>query len=422
MIYTPASDTAYTFSVKPPLFLPFYNEWGKNAYYKYEPFSLDPFTLDCSSTSGSPVVLSPNAFFGFLTDEVYGNFSYDGKGTLTVFVPKGQSLYTEEGCDAFAAWERYNALVTEKFEKTPVMDFYGGLEYCTWVDQKNLAARRNIADVHAVLCEEYVYDYMRRIDRLGLERGKLTIDDGWDQRQTGRGLSYGNWELDRDKFPHFEKLVRDIADNGFYPGLWFSPFMATANSEIGKKHPELLGNLFGGGESDADDRLRFLHPSEVLYPYYESVFAPYIAMGIKKLKLDVSYGPKAEMKALLKILRDVIKKLDSTVEIETHIPDIFVSRYADTVRINDVAFDEAGAWRGVTAEHYKVCFYSAAGKILNFDHMGTNTPEPKEQEYLEHSEILTSFTRGFPCVSLLPDVFGPDAEKRFCAAVKNRKH
>ena len=74
--------TEFQFSVMPPLYLPFYNRWGANAYYRYDAFSLDPFHIVCSSTSGSPVLLTPYGFFGFLT-EAGGRFTYDGKVTLT---------------------------------------------------------------------------------------------------------------------------------------------------------------------------------------------------------------------------------------------------------------------------------------------------------------------------------------------------
>ena len=75
--------TEMQFSVMPPLYLPFYNRWGANAYYRYDAFSLDPFDIAASSTSGSPVLLTPQGFFGFL-NETGGRFAYDGKGTLTI--------------------------------------------------------------------------------------------------------------------------------------------------------------------------------------------------------------------------------------------------------------------------------------------------------------------------------------------------
>ncbi len=420
MIFTANQKKELTFSVVPPLYLPFYNLWGRNAYYKYEPFSLNPFALNTISTSGSPVVLAGGKFFGFLQD-TDGVFSYDGKQTLTVTLPAGQSLYYEENGDPFAAWEQYNAIVTADFEKPQTQEFWKGLEFCTWVDQKNKAARMHVEDVHVPLTEEYVYDYMRRIDRMKLPHGKLTIDDGWDIRDTpGCPHCYGNWEIDRGKFPHMEQLVRDMTAEGFCPGLWFAPFTVTPNSRFGKAHPELIGEPFpSGAELEDSQRVKNLIPSPVLEPYYADLFETYIGMGFRKFKLDMSYGPKQDMKALLRMMYATVKRIDPTVEVEAHIPDVFVSRYCDTVRINDVAFDAEGLWRGVTTEHYKVCRYSAAGKTLNLDHIGTNTPEPSEEDFFAHADLLLSLDGGYPCVSLLPDVFGEKAASRFSELIND---
>jgi hypothetical protein len=205
-----------------------------------------------------------------------------------------------------------------------------------------------------------------------------------------------------------ERLVRDMTSEGFIPGLWFAPFTLTPNCEIAKKHPELIGEVWQKRTELGID-WTFIKPSPVLEKYYTDIFSYYIGMCFKKLKLDMSYGKKGDMKALLKMIYGIVKRIDPTVEVEAHIPDIFVSRYSDTVRINDVVFDDAGKWRGVTMEHYKVCRCSAPDKILNFDHVGTNTPCPAEEDYLKHARMLCRMRGGYPCMSLLPDVFGEGA-------------
>ena len=40
----------------------------------------------------------------------------------------------------------------------------------------------------------------------------------------------------------------------------------------------------------------------VLEKYYTDIFSYYIDMGFKKLKLDMSYGKKEDMKTLLKMI------------------------------------------------------------------------------------------------------------------------
>ena len=82
MIYQATERTQLTFRVNPPLFLPFYNQWAKNVYHTAEPFSYNPFTIGASSTSGSPVVITENKFFGFL-NESGGEFAFNGSDTLT---------------------------------------------------------------------------------------------------------------------------------------------------------------------------------------------------------------------------------------------------------------------------------------------------------------------------------------------------
>ena len=410
-----------SFKVMAPLYLPFYNRWNENAYYKYEPFDLDPFSLNAVSTSGSPVVVTPNGFYGFLS-EVGGRFSYDGKGTLTVCGEAGQRLYYCENCDPYAEWGRYSDEVLKSFPKAEKQDFWSDIEYCTWVEQKKDAVLKGNKSMHSQLCEGLVYNYMDRVDRMGLPKGKITIDDGWYVRNDSEGrLLYGEWEIDTEKFPDMERLVRDIKARGFIPGLWFAPFTFTPNCKLAKAHPELIGGIYSQN-NELGYTWVYIKPNEVLREYYTEIFTKYIGMGFQKFKLDIAYGPKRDMKALLKMMYEIIKSIDPTVEVECHIPDIFVSRYCDTVRMNDVNFDDKGLWRGTAAEHHKVCRYSSPHMILNLDHLGTNTPTPKEGDYLEHTRMILSLEGGYPCVSLLPDLFGESAVTEFVAAVNDWKN
>ena len=135
-----------------------------------------------------------------------------------------------------------------------------------------------------------------------------------------------------------------------------------------------------------------------------------------KFKLDISYGPKNEMIDLLKIMSEEIKSINPKIELETHIPDIFASEYADTVRINDVAFDKEGKWRYTTAGHYIVCKNSSPDRILNLDHIGTNNPLMSAKEFIEHFEILKQYAKesgGYVTVSYLPELFAEDIQEKF---------
>ena len=405
--------TTLTFEVMPPIYRPYCNNWGQNIYATYEPFSQDPFTMYASSTSGSPVILACDKFFGFM-NQSGGVFSYDGAYRLTITCPAGQGLWVDESCNPYESWRAYNEEILNTLAPSGTNeDFWSGLEYCTWVDQKNRAAALGISEVQRALTADFVYEYMRRVDKMDLPRGKLTIDDGWDMRHgasDGRAC-FGNWVVDTEKFPDMPKLVRDMKSEGFIPGLWFAPYTITGNCELARKHPHLLGQFWpGDSELPTSRGLQFINPVDeaVLEDYYRSIFEPYVEMGFMKFKMDMSYGVKREMHTLARVMHKVIKNLNPAIEIEGHIGDIFTSRYYDSVRINDVNF-EIRDWRAVTTEHYKVCRYSSHDKIINFDHVGTNTPCPSEENYLMHAKMICRMRDGYPCMSLLPDVFGERA-------------
>lgn len=411
-------ETVLKFKIMLPCFLPFYNQGNVNVYYKYEAFDLDPFNLKAASTSGSPVLITPNAFFGFLNDEVGGRFAHDGRGNLTVTCKAGQTLYYNESCDPYAEWEKYNAIILDSLPEQKNEGFWGEIEYCTWNEQKRWQKERELENTQAALDENLIYDYMDRIERLGLPKGKLTIDDGWDTELNADGKRiFGNWEENKKKFPDMERLCRDMTERGFIPGLWLCPFVITDDCDIAKAHPEIVGSNYHA-DPNFPLRWKYLLDSDILDGYFNDIFKKYIGMGFRKFKLDIAYGCKQDMRDLLQRMYRIIKNIDPAVEVECHIPDIFVSKYCDTVRLNDVNLDPEGKWRGLTQEHYKVCRYSSPNKILNLDHLGTNTPVPPADKFLEHSRMILALEGGYPCVSLLPDCYDGQTQNEFVSAVK----
>lgn len=411
-------ETVLKFRIMLPCFLPFYNQGNVNVYYKYEAFDLDPFNLKAASTSGSPVLITPNAFFGFLNDEVGGRFAHDGRGNLTVTCPAGQTLYYNESCDPYAEWEKYNEIILASLPEQKNESFWSEIEYCTWNEQKRWQKERELENTQAALDENLIYDYMDRIERLGLPKGKLTIDDGWDTELNADGKRiFGNWEENKEKFPDMERLCRDMTERGFIPGLWLCPFVITDDCGIAKAHPEIVGSNYHA-DPNFPLRWKYLLDSDILDGYFTDIFKKYIGMGFRKFKLDIAYGYKQDMRDLLQRMYRIIKNIDPAVEVECHIPDIFVSKYCDTVRLNDVNLDPEGKWRGLTQEHYKVCRYSSPNKILNLDHLGTNTPVPPADKFLEHSRMILALEGGYPCVSLLPDCYDGQTQNEFVSAVK----
>ena len=389
-----------------PFFAPFHNLWGKNVYLLKDGFDLDPFRIDATSTSGSPVILNDNFFAGFLSDIGGGKFTFDGKETLNIVIPENQKVLLVEGASGKKIWKDYNEMILGKGFKKDTGEFWDMLEYCTWVEQK-LYARTNL-EVSSLasdnLDQRFVEKYMKRINLLGYPRGKLTIDDGWCPIH-GEG-GWGDWVVDKNKFPSFSNLIELIAKEGFIPGLWFAPVLVSPTSKFAIDNPDSVntGLFFLAG----DEKFFYVKPTKALQEHYKKIFSYYIELGIRKFKMDILYGPKDKMKELLKMIYVIIKKFDKEVEVECHIPDIFVSRYCDVVRTNDVSVKDDLDWKDLTLMHWKVCMLSSPDKVINLDHMGGNYPFVKKEEFLQHARLYRN-ADGHPVISLLPDRFGEEA-------------
>ncbi len=417
MIHTAKQRESYQFFVLPPIFTPYYNIWGKNAYWQSAAFCHDPFGLDATSTSGSPVAIAGSKLFAFM-NRCGGTFAFDGKTTLTVTLEPGQQLLVDECCDPWEKLQDYNRIILADAPYEP-QPFWSDLEYCTWVEQTRTGKLAG-CDNYAIFNEEFVYDYLRRVNRLGLPgRGKFTIDDGWAVLHNEKGqYLVGDWDVDRQRFPHFERMIQDIAAEGFAPGLWFAAFHLSPDSRFGKAHPELLSTADFGANRNYIRYTPELEP--LLHDYYRQIFAPYVQMGIKKLKLDIAYSRKDEMIDLYRIIREEVKKLDPTVELESHIPDVFAARYADTVRMNDISIYPADPWQYAVAGHFQVCHY-CSDRILNLDHLGGNNPQVNAGLFLDHCDMLLAYSRqhkSYPVVSLLPDLYAPRIRDAFLGRLR----
>lgn len=409
-IFTAEEKTVMQFTVSGPLLVPFYNQWGKNIYWQSSAFDLDPIHLDADSTSGSPVLLGGDLFIGFLNG-IGGRFAFDGVRTLTLTLEPEQRIMIKQGCNPYEAWDEYNG-----YFATPTHEekAWQRLEYCTWVEQSKRSALAGNSN-YDVINEKFVYSFVERVEKMGLPKGKLTIDDGWaiNTLPDGRYTS-GNWDVDEKKFPNFEKLIKELSNAGYTPGLWFSPFSATPDTEVIKKHPNLLTNSYF---RESRNQRYFVFDEDALRPYYHEVFERYINIGIKKFKLDIAYSKKSDMIAMLKVMSEEIRSIDPTVEIESHIPDIFAAPYCDAVRLNDVSIDSSGKWKGVTLGHYDICRHSAAGKILNLDHIGSNASLTEANDFMAHWHLLKSFlleSKSYPVISYLPDIFSDEIRTQFC--------
>jgi hypothetical protein len=391
------------------VFAPFYNLWGHNSYFHRQPFSVDINEIDATSTSGSPIVATAFTLAGFLTP-AGGRVSLEG-GKIRCEIPEGQKLLVLEGGTEREQYDRYRQLAEAPAPETsPVQPHWLLPEYVTWVEQKDVAAKTKTPPP-ACLDEASVKDFVRRVKALGLPPGKLIIDDGWQGGETVRIDGY--WNVDTAKFPDMPGLVRWIEDEGFVPCLWFGLPRVGRGAPILKDRPDLFAGLTDTGAEEAgQSRGTYYHQaSDQLVDFYREIFARYIGMGFRKFKLDFYYGPRQQMIELIRCAYLAIKSVDPTVEVESHHPDIFFSRWVDAVRANDVNIQNGWDWQGLTLAHLRVCELCAPDRILNLDHAGGNEPKVCERDFIRHLSLFDGYTDipRYPVVSLLPDRFGPEA-------------
>lgn len=80
--------------------------------------------------------------------------------------------------------------------------------------------------------EKLIYELADAAADCGIE--EFIIDDGWQ-------TSYGDWYINKEKFPNGLKPVFDyIKSKGMKPGLWISIATAESKSNVYKEHPEWL--------------------------------------------------------------------------------------------------------------------------------------------------------------------------------------
>ncbi|MBS1599497.1 MAG: alpha-galactosidase [Bacteroidetes bacterium] len=141
----------------------------------------------------------------------------------------------------------------------------------------------------------FINDSMiRKVAKAASECGvqEFIIDDGWQlnagasSSTKGWGTNYGDWLVDKNKFPLGLKSTFDfIRSLGMKPGLWISIGSATSDSKVFKEHPEwFVENNFNKPGN--------LHLAEAGSGFYSSCFGTgwfdYIKQVILRLVKD--YG------------------------------------------------------------------------------------------------------------------------------------
>lgn len=78
--------------------------------------------------------------------------------------------------------------------------------YCTWAEMKTEPT------------QDKVLSYASSIERAGLPKSCIIIDDGWMR-------GYGDWRFDESKFPNPRRAVDELHALGFKVMLWLVPFV-----------------------------------------------------------------------------------------------------------------------------------------------------------------------------------------------------
>jgi len=115
---------------------------------------------------------------------------------------------------------------------------------------------------------------------------EFVIDDGWQD-------SYGDWGIDKTKFPNGLKPVFDyIKSLGMKPGLWVSVGSATSDSKVYKEHPEWFvkdknGDFANLHEEGTSAEIRSACFSTGWKDYIKKVLLQLaVGYGLEYLKLD----------------------------------------------------------------------------------------------------------------------------------------
>lgn len=386
-----------------PIWTPYFNIWNQAASWREQPFDEHPWKVPASSTSGAPFLWTGAVFVGLLGEDLEARFAWDGEQLR--IEGRGDLLFVRETNDYQAALSDYHA----------ALDLPGGKftfgkipEYCTWVEQFWVQRESGAPTPAMALHPDLVHSHLDYIASRGWPAGRFTVDDGWCPSQGPGG--YGDWR----PRPGFDMaaLADRIRSAGHIPGLWMAPALISPTSDAARAEPALLGERVAMGGECAWNLNHYLRPGAAAERLIGDLFRQAFDWGYRKFKLDIFYGEKPLMNAILRICRDAADALPEPVELEGHVPDPFSAQYCDVIRTNDVLISAAHPnWRNVAREHVRVCRESAPKHLLNLDHIGGNAIDIDPDSFLEHIVMMHDWLAwGYPVISLLPARYGQSVE------------
>jgi len=392
--------TTVTLKTEAPPFVPFM-DWKYRPKEAFEAHILDVATGWCS---GSPWVMSGDWFVGALkwADAV---FRWDGKDTLTVEAGPDQALLLHEGPEVYSALSEYNRRVIQNEIDHP-LDFGDPEvlyqhEFCTWVEQRYC---RTAGKEMQTLSDTFVRNYLDRVAAMNLPPGKFTIDAGWYCLKGKGGV--GDWLPDTARFPDMRKTTETIRSYGHTPGIWFGPWLIAADSKASGTQALCSGNTFKWLSADVQDQAEYktLAVTEEAFTHIRNIFQRFADWGFRKIKLDIFYGPKRDMKPVLELVWRAAQAVDPDLELEAHVPDIFLSQYVNAVRTNDIWIKDTESF-AYGPEHFRVCRLCSPHRVTNLDHIAGNGFLCDPTYAAAHLGTMM-LSPGYPVVSVLPDRFG----------------
>ena len=139
----------------------------------------------------------------------------------------------------------------------------------------------------AHVTEADIDENLRAIDDAGLPVEVVQVDDGY---QAGMG----DWLLPSDRFRSVPGLIRRIRADGRRAGLWVAPFIAGAESDLVRRHPDWLVGGEDGPVSAGENWGQALFALDVTHEgvrrYLADVFAEMQGWGVDYFKLDFLYA------------------------------------------------------------------------------------------------------------------------------------
>lgn len=134
----------------------------------------------------------------------------------------------------------------------------------------------------------------------------LVLDDGWFRKSnTNAKGDMGDWEVDKEKFPHGLKLVADeIHKSGLKFGIWIEPEVVSLDSKLYQRYPNIISSSNKTPLVGRDEYVIDLTVDEHVQAVANNVVNALKDLGVDYIKWDFNrypgdlgsvYTPKGEV-------------------------------------------------------------------------------------------------------------------------------